>query len=796
MSSEFYYFLSQTPVAEDDSPKFVTGTNYYVSLGGADGNSGTSAGSPWQTDAKIRAKIGDNTIKAGVFFYTATGHAVPFATLSELGQKGVADAVIAGTISHSGDIINFLGVIPLTGHFAQSQAIGARVVNWGTAGGMDNSRTLANAGWTNPSGSIWKLLAPGGVTPAAGFVWEGNTQLTPVTGANFAAATAGLGAAGTFWVDPVTSDVYVHATAGGSPNSNGITYRQAQSWFATDAPLVDMSGGLMTATPASYGVVKYLGTYNSSNGALISLNIGASDGSKMTVIQRTNPDRWGKHAIELAGGSHDGNTSQSTGMFIVDDCHPSNAPTGFTPGAYSDFVLFLDLVGVVGKFYARINNCTDASNSTNALTSHNNGDTLQIRRIELTNNTFSGAAGCGAYECGHAVLTSNIFNGGVSLNAAGSTTSTGNTYNYRLPDTANNSSPVGSISFNGDTFSPGVVFASNCLLGGSGGTATVAADAACIWNLSGGNGNTAQWKRGGIVNLTLGGAVNAHATVPIVDIVTPASGDTVAMASANVYVAPGSRSTAPLTNAYAGGGALTWNTSSANGSFGVSWSSASTFLGAPVGTGNPANIYSGIITQAVAGTSTGVVFGSFDSTGLKVITLQLSMAAAVSGLTITDTVGGVSTGNVWTLRATAATGGALVKLYDCINPAVGANHVITVAGTTYLGCGALVAATKASGSPVFDGAVTAAPGGGAANAAALTPAVAGELFVTSTWGDVTSSTPYTVDSGYSRSCNIDDDGVNHYGLGAAYMTAGSKADSQPLWTSPGHAAGIIVGCYK
>lgn len=782
--------------------RYKAGTNYYVSPSGNDSNNGTASGTPWQTDSKIRSAIAGNTIKAGVFFYTASGVAVPYATLSELGQKGVADAVIAGTISHSGDVINFLGVIPLTSHFAQSQAIGARVVNWGTAGGMDNSRTLASSGWTNPSGSIWKLLAPAGVTPAAGFVWEGNTQLTPVTGANFAAVTAALGTAGTFWVDPTTSDVYVHATAGGTPNSNGITYRQAQSWFASDAPLVDMSGGYMTATAANYGTVKYTGTYNSANGVIISLNIGTGDGSKMTVIQRTIHDRWGKHGFELAAGSHDANAAQSTGMWVCDDCHTTNAPTGFTAGAYSDFVSYIDLIGAgPGKFYARFNNCQDAANSTSGWVSHNNGDTLQIRRIEWTNCTANGGGGFGAYECGNAVITNctiyGTATGAPSFNAAGSTTITGTTFSYCLPNLGSAATPVGPIALIGCTFTPGVTFSSSCTIGGSGGPVTVTSDSACVWNLSGGNGNSATLARGGQINFTLGGTVTPLTSVAFLTAITPASGDVVTLTAANVNIAPASRTTAQLTAAYAGGSALTWTTASANGTTGVSWTLGSTYCGAPVGTGNPASLYSGIVTQAVGGNSTTITFSGFDSTNLNLLTVQLSSSSSMSGLTFAETINGSPVTNTWTLRRTAtAQSASQVQLLDNIGGFRGANHVISMTATSLFGDGCLIAANKASGAPVYDQSVTATPGGGSANAAAITPAVAGELFVASAWTDIVGSTPFTIDSGYTRAANIDFNGGVAYGLGAGYMAAGSLANSQPLIGSSNHALGIIVGCYK
>lgn len=778
------------------------GANYYVSPSGNDSNAGTSAGSPWQTDTKLRTAISNGTIRAGVFFYKSTGLAVPFKTLSELGQKGVADALIAGMIAHSGDVINFLGVIPLTSHFAQGNAIGGRVVNWGTAGGVDNSRTLASSGWTNPSGSIWKLASPAGVTPAAGVIWEGNTQLTPTWGANFAAATAALGSAGTFYVEPASGDVYVHATAGGSPNSNGLVYKQAKSWFASDAPLIDMAGGYMTATPANYGIVKYTATYDPTDTGghtIFSSNVGSGDGSKVTVIQRTIHDRFGKHAFELAAGSHDANAAQSTGMFIVDDCHTTNAPTGLSPGSYSDFVAFLDLIGIgAGKFYVRYNNCQDAVGSTGGWLSHNNGGSLQIRRIEWTNCTANGGGGFGAAECGNAVVTNCTFGAGVSFNATTSTTVTGTTFNYRLPDLGNNNVPVGPITLAGNVFSPGVVFASNCALGGSGGT-TMVSSAGNVYNLSGGNGNSPQWIRGGVVNFTsTGDTINAHTVAPPFQTITPAAGDTYALVGTTIYADPA----APFTLNYAGATTKTWTTIVANGTAGIAATGGCTLNGAPVGTGAPANLYTGIVHTFVQGNVNGGTAGPIDMANKNFAYVGLGCYSGVTGLTLVSTNNNVPDGNTWVPILTKTFGGATnaeVTGYYCANPATpfGSTMRFVFAGTNVYPIATVISANKPSGTPVLDGQAGFNNGGATCPAGNLTPSVAGSLLITNSVSDVADGATFTIDRGYTVSDQGPQSTGNFFGGGAAYMQAGAVAKTDPTWSvAAGHVRAATLACFK
>ena len=153
-----------------------------------------------------------------------------------------------------------------------------------------------------------------------------------------------------------------------------------------------------------------------------------------------------------------------------------------------------------------------------------------------------------------------------------------------------------------------------------------------------------------------------------------------------------------------------------------------------------------ITSVASAGTANGATTTGINTAGANLIVISVGFATAGTP-TVSDAIGGIATGNVWTACGINLVGYLQQQSYYCFNPVVSssANHTFTASGT---GTAPSIAVVAFSGVPVVT------PGVYASQDAALTQGISathyacqGALVVS---GIATIGVSHTISTGWSR----------------------------------------------
>lgn len=196
-----------------------------------------------------------------------------------------------------------------------------------------------------------------------------------------------------------------------------------------------------------------------------------------------------------------------------------------------------------------------------------------------------------------------------------------------------------------------------------------------------------------------------------------------------------------------------------------------------------------------ASTFSGVTSDNADFTGCNLIIVATSLAAIGVAHTVSDTIGGVATGNSWTLLEKRAVGTREHCVYQCLNPVTGNNQQFSINGTsTYSGIRVLgfrnIDATTGLVGSNFS---TSGTNGTTQQTGPLTPIIDGCLLISSV---LATGTGFTVNSGYVEYATDHIGGLSTGGA-TGYLIQASAAAVNPTWSWTGSSVrGGWSGYYK
>lgn len=182
--------------------------------------------------------------------------------------------------------------------------------------------------------------------------------------------------------------------------------------------------------------------------------------------------------------------------------------------------------------------------------------------------------------------------------------------------------------------------------------------------------------------------------------------------------------------------------------------------------------------------------GTVDTTGCNLLVVNAAWFNPSAPVTLTD-----SKGNTWVPLTAALANNSNSQLFYTINPTVGSGHTFTFSASFSSICVTGFSGVKTS-SP-FDvenghgdasGATTEAPG-------SITPSENNELVVSGLDTGL-GGQPYTIDSGFTISCQDDGGGVNFPGA-LAFIIQTSAGAVNPTWTLTGSTqAAATIASFK
>lgn len=191
----------------------------------------------------------------------------------------------------------------------------------------------------------------------------------------------------------------------------------------------------------------------------------------------------------------------------------------------------------------------------------------------------------------------------------------------------------------------------------------------------------------------------------------------------------------------------------------------------------------GVVSSSPATTA------SCNTTGATLLVVSIAYTNLSATYTISD-----SKSNTWTcLTAKSQVGDGGTQLCYAFSPTVGTSHTFSVAISPSTSqratIGAMAFNNTLSGSGVFDQQTGGTGASTTCAAGSLTPAVAGELFVTGLTGNGLSATSLTINSSYT----IPTGGTNTatWDSGMAYFVDSTTTAQNPTWTIAGDS---ILSC--
>lgn len=191
---------------------------------------------------------------------------------------------------------------------------------------------------------------------------------------------------------------------------------------------------------------------------------------------------------------------------------------------------------------------------------------------------------------------------------------------------------------------------------------------------------------------------------------------------------------------------------------------------------NPAGVtLPTLVANTCAGSvnATDVTTSAIDTTGASLIILSVSFASGQS-FTPTD-----SKSNTWTAGTQRNGAGGAQRLFYCLNPTVGAGHTFTVVTPVpSMEVQAWAGLFNASSFQTQTG--IGSPSTLPNSPGSITPSQNGSLFVTGQ-GNTNSGFTYTIDSGFTISCQFGGSGTAVAGA-MAYLTQSVAAAANPQWS--------------
>lgn len=190
--------------------------------------------------------------------------------------------------------------------------------------------------------------------------------------------------------------------------------------------------------------------------------------------------------------------------------------------------------------------------------------------------------------------------------------------------------------------------------------------------------------------------------------------------------------------------------------------------------------------SANAGGSGNATTGALDTTGANLIVIGLGYWVGATSPSVSD-----SKGNAWTpLTAEAGGGGgAVIRLFYCLNPTVGAGHTFSSTGTNlYAGINVLAF----SGGLAYDQEGAGGNGASPIQPGSITPTNDNELILTALTYNAITVSP-TIDGGYTNYYGAPGGGA--VGVSFAYLIQTAKAATNPTWTWTGSTGAAVPAAF-
>jgi len=197
-----------------------------------------------------------------------------------------------------------------------------------------------------------------------------------------------------------------------------------------------------------------------------------------------------------------------------------------------------------------------------------------------------------------------------------------------------------------------------------------------------------------------------------------------------------------------------------------------------------------IVQSVSAGSSDGanVTSAGINTSGADGIVVAMASSSGSPATGVSD-----SKSNTYSALTAqpASAGGSHIQLFYCAAPTVGSGHTFSNIGGTFQALIA-VALSGTNASPFYDGQQSTADG---MQAGSITPSQANCIAVAA-FAYSSTSTPYTIDGGFTIVDQMPLVGGQHYGIGLAYLIQTSAAAANPTWAGSGTLAASAIAAFR